>query len=370
MSASVRGVVGRAASRLRLSRLGPARRRLRLVVGVEDGSARRVGAPALGSTGSGRSTSKSDWPSGMSWPTSQSVASVPASARAATRCRLGLADVEERRALGDLAAEAGSSSAVAASFGSAPGLGLGSPTSKSEVPSGIVLPTRGRLASRARRRAGVSSSTGVSKSERAVAEQRAAQLALGVLGAFDLGLGLGRLGLVGLLLGVAEQRRRVVEQRAAGRRCRGGRRSLGGSTGRRRGVGSTGGGRRGGTGRRPAPAPTPALAVVAETPFTDASSIWATSRTSTSSRASPLLCAAVRPSSSITRQNGQPTAIWSAPVADGLAGAVLVDPLADPLLHPHAGAAGAAAEGPFGGPLHLDVLGAPGSTWSSSRGGL
>ena len=48
--------------------------------------------------------------------------------------------------------------------------------------------------------------------------------------------------------------------------------------------------------------------------MTEASSICATSRTSTSSRASPLLCAAVRPSESITRQNGQPTAIWSAPV--------------------------------------------------------
>ncbi len=48
--------------------------------------------------------------------------------------------------------------------------------------------------------------------------------------------------------------------------------------------------------------------------LTAASSICATSRTSTSSRASPLPCSSVRPSESITRQKGQPTAIWSAPV--------------------------------------------------------
>ena len=62
----------------------------------------------------------------------------------------------------------------------------------------------------------------------------------------------------------------------------------------------------------------------------------------------PSACSAVRPSESITRQNGQPTAIWSAPVRDRLLGAVDVDPLADVLLHPHPGAAGAAAEGAFG----------------------
>src|SRR4051812_42840454 len=49
--------------------------------------------------------------------------------------------------------------------------------------------------------------------------------------------------------------------------------------------------------------------------FTDASSNWATSRTSTSSRAAPDACRVVRPSDSITRQNGHATAIWSAPVA-------------------------------------------------------
>ena len=49
--------------------------------------------------------------------------------------------------------------------------------------------------------------------------------------------------------------------------------------------------------------------------FTEVSSSWATSSTSTSSRASPACCSAVSPSDSITRQNGQPTAIWSAPVA-------------------------------------------------------
>ena len=48
--------------------------------------------------------------------------------------------------------------------------------------------------------------------------------------------------------------------------------------------------------------------------FTDASSICATSSTSTSSRALPSACSDVSPSESITRQNGQPTAIWSAPV--------------------------------------------------------
>ena len=40
---------------------------------------------------------------------------------------------------------------------------------------------------------------------------------------------------------------------------------------------------------------------------------------------------------------------------DGLLGAVDVDPLAEVLLHPHPGTAGAAAEGAFGRPLHLDV---------------
>ena len=49
--------------------------------------------------------------------------------------------------------------------------------------------------------------------------------------------------------------------------------------------------------------------------LTDASSSWATSRTSTSSRADPSACLEVRPSDSITRQNGQPVAIWSAPVS-------------------------------------------------------
>ena len=44
--------------------------------------------------------------------------------------------------------------------------------------------------------------------------------------------------------------------------------------------------------------------------------------------------------------------------ADGLLGAVDVDPLAEVLLHPHARATGAAAEGPLGVALHLDELGA------------
>ena len=65
-------------------------------------------------------------------------------------------------------------------------------------------------------------------------------------------------------------------------------------------------------------------------PLTAASSIWATSRTSTSSRASPFACWAVRPSESITRQNGQPTAIWSAPVAT--ASAVRVSLMREPIV--------------------------------------
>ena len=99
------------------------------------------------------------------------------------------------------------------------------------------------------------------------------------------------------------------------------------------------------------------LAAGFDSPLIEASSICATSRTSTSSRASPLLWAAVSPSESITRQNGQPTAIWSAPVRDGFLRAGLVDPGADGLLHPHAGAAGAAAEGPLGVARHLDEPG-------------
>jgi hypothetical protein len=56
------------------------------------------------------------------------------------------------------------------------------------------------------------------------------------------------------------------------------------------------------------------LALGLDSPFTAASSSWATSRTSTSSWASPLLWAEVRPSESITRQKGQPVAILAAPV--------------------------------------------------------
>ena len=68
-----------------------------------------------------------------------------------------------------------------------------------------------------------------------------------------------------------------------------------------------------------APAPdlaaAPAATGLRDSPLTDASSSWATSRTSTSSRAEPSACFAVSPSESITRQNGQPVAIWSAPVS-------------------------------------------------------
>ena len=58
------------------------------------------------------------------------------------------------------------------------------------------------------------------------------------------------------------------------------------------------------------------------------------------------------PSSSITVQNGQATASVSAGFG-GLAHALLVD-RAGALLHPHVGAAGAAAEGPLLAALHLD----------------
>ena len=107
-----------------------------------------------------------------------------------------------------------------------------------------------------------------------------------------------------------------------------------------------------------AAAAAPAFALVAASPFTEASSICATSRTSTSSRASPLACCAVRPSESITRQNGQPTAIWSAPVPTASAVRFSLIRVADGLLHPHPRAAGAAAEGPLGVALHLRELGA------------
>ena len=65
---------------------------------------------------------------------------------------------------------------------------------------------------------------------------------------------------------------------------------------------------------------------------------------------------AVRPSESMTRQNGQPTAIWSAPVPT--ASVVRFRLIRSPMvLHPHPGTAGAAAEGALGVALHLDELG-------------
>ena len=81
--------------------------------------------------------------------------------------------------------------------------------------------------------------------------------------------------------------------------------------------------------------------------------------TSTDSAASPLSCFAARPSPSITRQNGQPTAMAWVPErrppqgVQRLLGPVGVDPGADLLLHPHPGPAGAAAERPLPVTRHL-----------------
>ena len=65
------------------------------------------------------------------------------------------------------------------------------------------------------------------------------------------------------------------------------------------------------------------------------------------------LCRWVRPSESMTRQNGQPVAIFVRAGAQRLVDALQVDPLADLLLHPHPRAAGAAAERAVGVPRHL-----------------
>jgi hypothetical protein len=103
-------------------------------------------------------------------------------------------------------------------------------------------------------------------------------------------------------------------------------------------------------------------------PRTAASSIWATSTTSTASAPRPAWRSARRRSEIMTRQNGQPMAIRSAPVADGLLGAVHVDPRPELLLHPHAGTTGAAAEGLLP-ERSISRSSTPGSAPMSSRGG-
>ena len=111
-----------------------------------------------------------------------------------------------------------------------------------------------------------------------------------------------------------------------------------------------------------------ARARVADSPLTEASSICATSRTSTSSRAVPLACAAVRPSESITRQNGQPTAIWSAPVPT--ASLVRFSLIRSPMFSSiHMRAPPAPQQKDFSEWRSISTYSAPGSTWSSSRGG-
>ncbi len=109
-------------------------------------------------------------------------------------------------------------------------------------------------------------------------------------------------------------------------------------------------------------------ALVACSPFTDARSICATSRTSTSSRASPLACWAVRPSESITRQKGQPTAIWSAPVPT--ASLVRLTLIRSPRFSSiHMRAPPAPQQKERSELRSISTYSAPGSTCSSSRGG-
>ena len=107
---------------------------------------------------------------------------------------------------------------------------------------------------------------------------------------------------------------------------------------------------------------------VADSPFTDASSICATSRTSTSSRALPAACSAVSPSASITRQNGQPTAIWSAPVPT--ASLVRLTLMRSPMFSSiHMRAPPAPQQKDFSELRSISLYSAPGRIASSSRGG-
>ncbi len=107
---------------------------------------------------------------------------------------------------------------------------------------------------------------------------------------------------------------------------------------------------------------------VADSPFTEASSIWATSSTSISSRAVPSALAEVSPSESITRQNGQPTAIWSAPVRT--ASAVRFSLIRLPIVSSiHIRAPPAPQQKERSEWRSISTYSAPGRTWSSSRGG-
>jgi len=73
------------------------------------------------------------------------------------------------------------------------------------------------------------------------------------------------------------------------------------------------------------------------------SSSWATS--STSAFGTSLAAAtSSTPSVIITRQKGQPVAIFEAPLSQRLLDTLVVDALADVLFHPHPRTAGAAAQ--------------------------
>ncbi len=116
-------------------------------------------------------------------------------------------------------------------------------------------------------------------------------------------------------------------------------------------------------------APAPGASLVAISPFTDASSICATSRISTSSRASPAACWAVSPSESITRQKGQPTAIWSAPVPT--ASLVRLTLIRSPIFSSiHIRAPPAPQQKDFSELRSISTNSAPGRISSSSRGGV
>ena len=108
---------------------------------------------------------------------------------------------------------------------------------------------------------------------------------------------------------------------------------------------------------------------MALSPLTEASSICATSRTSTSGRAAPLSCWAVSPSESITRQKGQPTAIWSAPVP--IASMVRLSLIRSPMVSSiHMRPPPAPQQKDRSELRSISTTSAPGSTWSSSRGGV
>ena len=112
----------------------------------------------------------------------------------------------------------------------------------------------------------------------------------------------------------------------------------------------------------------PALARVAGTPLTEASSICATSSTSTSARASPFSLRSSRPSESMTRQNGQPIAIRSAPVAN--ASSVRLRLIRVPSFSSiHIRAPPAPQQKDRSELRSISTTSAPGSTVSSSRGG-